>query len=125
MFDNFKNLAGLPGMMQKAKEMQGKMQEVQAQLGDLRADADAGAGMVTATCNGKMELVKLRIDPERLDLSKARAEDLEMLEDLVVAAVAAAQKKSAELAREQMAKVAEEMGLPPGMMDQLPGGMGG
>ena len=123
MLDNFKNLAGLPGMLAKAREMQAKMADMQARLGELRAEADAGGGMVTATCNGKLELVKLRIDPARLDLSKARTEDLEMLEDLIVAAVAAAQGKSAGLAREQMAKVAEEAGLPPGLMDKLPGGM--
>ena len=120
MFDNLKGLAGLPGMLQKAKEMQAKMADVQAKLGDLRAEADAGGGMVTATCNGKLELVGLKIDPTRLDLSKARPEDLEMLEDLVVAAVAAAQVKSADLAKNEMAKVAGDLGLPPGMMEGLP-----
>ena len=87
MFDNLKNLAGLPGMLAKAREMQAKMQEVQGKLGDLRAEADAGGGMVTATCNGKLELVRLKIDPARLDPSKAKPEDLELLEDLIVVAV--------------------------------------
>lgn len=124
MFDNLKNVAGLPGMLAKAKEMQAKMQEVQGKLGDLRAEADAGGGMVTATCNGKLELVRLKIDPTRLDPAKARPEDLEMLEDLVVAAVAAAQQKAARLSRDEMTKVAEEAGLPPGLMDNLPGNFG-
>ena len=124
MFDNLKNLAGLPGMLAKAREMQAKMQEVQGKLGDLRAEADAGGGMVTATCNGKLELVRLKIDPARLDPSKAKPEDLELLEDLIVAAVAAAQQKAARQGREEMARVAEEAGLPPGLMDNLPENLG-
>ena len=123
MLENLKNLAGLPGMLSKAREMQAKMQEVQAKLGELRAEADAGGGMVTATCNGKLELVRLKIDAERLNLGTAKAADLELLEDLIVAAVAAAQQKATTAAREQMAKVAEDMGLPPGMLDQMKGNL--
>ena len=121
MFDNLKNLAGLPGMLGKMRDMQARMKDVQAKLGELRAEADAGGGMVTATCNGKLELVRLKIDAARLNLGTAHAADLELLEDLVVAAVAAAQQKATAAAREQMAKVAEEMGLPPGMLDQMKG----
>ena len=121
MFDNLKNLAGLPGMLGKMRDMQARMKDVQAKLGELRAEADAGGGMVTATCNGKLELVRLKIDAARLNLGTAQAADLELLEDLVVAAVAAAQQKATAAAREQMAKVAEEMGLPPGMLDPAKG----
>ena len=124
MFDNLKNLAGLPGMLGKVREMQAKMQEVQAKLGDLRAEADAGGGMVVATCNGKLELVRLTIDRERLNLGSAGATDLELLEDLIVAAVAAAQQRASQLTRDEMAKVADEMGLPPGMLGG-PAGTGG
>jgi DNA-binding YbaB/EbfC family protein len=123
MLENLKNLAGLPGMLSKAREMQAKMQEVQARLGELRAEADAGGGMVTATCNGKLELVRLKIDAARLNLGTATAADLELLEDLIVAAVAAAQQKATSAAREQMAKVAEDIGLPPGMLDQMKGNL--
>jgi DNA-binding YbaB/EbfC family protein len=121
MLDNLKSLAGLPGMLSKAREMQSRMKEVQAKLGELRAEADAGGGMVTATCNGKLELVRLKIDSARLSLGTAQAADLELLEDLVVAAVAAAQQKATTAARDEMAKVAEEMGLPPGMLSQMKG----
>ena len=124
MFDNLKNLAGLPGMLAKAREMQAKMADVQARLGDLRAEADAGGGMVTASCNGKLELVRLKIDSSRLNLGSAGATDLEMLEDLIVAAVAAAQQKAAQLTRDEMAKVANDMGLPPGMLEGAAGGGG-
>jgi DNA-binding YbaB/EbfC family protein len=129
MFGNLKDLAQLPQMLQKLPEMQRKMAEVQEQLknqlGDVRADADAGGGMVTATCNGRLELVNVKIDSARLDPSTAKPEDLELLEDLVVAAVAAAQKKAAEAASEvskkAMTDAAAEAGLPMDMLDKLGG----
>ncbi len=123
MFDNLKNLAGLPGMLGRVREMQAKMQEVQGRLGEMRAEADAGGGMVTAICNGKLELVRLKIDAARLNLGAAGPADLELLEDLIVAAVAAAQQKAAATAREEMAKAAQDIGLPAGMMDQIKGGI--
>lgn len=121
MLENLKNLAGLPGMLGRVRELQAKMQQVQSRLGELRAEADAGGGMVTATCNGKLELVRLKIDAERLNLGTAGATDLEMLEDLIVAAVAAAQQKASETVRQEMAKAAQEIGLPPGVMEQFKG----
>ena len=132
MFDNLKNLAGLPGMLSKAKEMQGRMGGMQAklaeQLTDLRVDADAGGGMVTATCNGKAELVNLKIDSSRLSLDQAGEGDLELLEDLIVAAVAAAQTKAQDAARqktaEEMKKITDDLDLPPEMMEGL-GKLGG
>ena len=133
MFDNLKNLANLPSMMAKAQEMQKRMgqmqQDLQTKLADLRAEADAGGGMVTAACNGKLELVKLKIDPERLNLGTADAGDLELLEDLIVAAVAAAQQKAGESAREltqsEMKKVTDDLDLPPELMDKIGGGGAG
>lgn len=133
MFDNLKNLAGLPGMLSKAKEMQERMggmhEQLAESLADLRIDADAGGGMVTATCNGKMELVNLKIDPARLGLGSASEGDLELLEDLIVAAVAAAQTKAAEAAREktaeEMKKITDDLDLPPEMLEGLSkGGLG-
>ena len=132
MFDNLKNLAGLPGMLSKAKEMQERMGGMQEKLAttlaDLRVDADAGGGMVTAVCNGKLELVNLKIDPARLNLGQAGEGDLELLEDLIVAAVAAAQGKAAEAARQatqdEMKKIADDLDLPPEMLAGL-GKMGG
>jgi DNA-binding YbaB/EbfC family protein len=111
MFDNLKNLANLPGLMQKAREMQDKMKQMQEEAGRKQVSADAGGGMVTAIVNGRMELVKIRIDKSKLDVN-----DTEMLEDLVVAATNAAQVKAAEMMRQEMARVASEAGLPPGML---------
>jgi DNA-binding YbaB/EbfC family protein len=111
MMDMLKNLGDLPGLMRKAQEMQKKMAAVQEELGRRQITADAGAGMVTATVNGKLELVKLRIDKSKLDPT-----DTELVEDMTVAAVAAAQRKAAEMIRDEMGKVSAEMGLPPGQL---------
>jgi nucleoid-associated protein EbfC len=108
--DFLKNLGDLPGLMKKATEMRYKMEQVQGDLVKRQVSADAGGGMVTAVVNGKLELVKIRIDPTKLNVG-----DVALLEDMVVAAVAAAQRKAGELIQEEMAKVSAEMGLPPGM----------
>lgn len=113
MFDALKNLGSLPGLMAKAKEMQEKMRAAQEELGRKQVSADAGGGMVEATVNGRLELVRIRIDK-----NKVNAEDLEMIEDLVVAAVNAAQSKAGEMMREEMQKTAGDLGLPPGMLGQ-------
>ena len=108
MFDALKNLGGLGEMMRKAKEMQEKFQE---ELGRKQITAEAGGGMVQATVSGRMELIKLKIDKSKIDVN-----DTEMLEDVIVAAVHAAQARAAEVVKGEMNKMAGEMGLPPGMM---------
>jgi hypothetical protein len=111
MFDALKNLGSLPGLMAKARDMQEKMKSVQEEMARRHVTADAGGGMVEATVNGRLELVKLRIDKARVNLG-----DTEMVEDLVVAAVNAAQAKAAEMMRAEMQKMTAELGLPPGML---------
>ena len=111
MFDALKGLGNLPGLMAKAREMQDKMKAMQEDLARRQVTADAAGGMVEATVNGRLELVKLRIDKSKIDPT-----DTEMLEDVIVAAVAAAQNKASETAKEEMQKMAAEMGLPPGML---------
>ena len=98
-------------IMRQAQEMQGKMARMQEELAKKQITADAGGGMVQATVNGRLELLKLRIEKSRIDPT-----DTEMLEDVIVAAVAAAQNKASETAREEMQKMAGEMGIPPGML---------
>jgi DNA-binding YbaB/EbfC family protein len=112
MFDALKNIGSLPGLMAKAREMQDKMQAMQEELARKTVTADAGAGAVEATCNGRLELVRVRIQKDRLP----NPDDTEMLEDLIVAAVHAAQGKAADLAKSEMQRAAGEMGLPPGML---------
>ena len=73
--------------------------------------ADAGGGMVTAIVNGRMEVVKIRIDKTKIDVN-----DTEMLEDVVVAAINAAQVKAAQMMKDEMQKMTADLGLPPGML---------
>jgi DNA-binding YbaB/EbfC family protein len=113
MFDAFKNLGNLGSLMTRAKEMQEKMKAMQEELAKKQITADAGGGMVTATVNGRLELVKLRIDKTKIDPT-----DTDMLEDLTVAAVSAAQAKAAQMMQSEMGKLAGDLGLPPGMLPQ-------
>lgn len=98
-------------LLKQAQKMQEKMQQVQEQLGALTAEGSAGGGMVTAVANGRQELLEIHIDKEVVD-----PEDVEMLEDLVVAAVNQALQNAQELASEEMSKAAG------GMLGNLPGG---
>jgi nucleoid-associated protein EbfC len=124
MFDSLKNLANMGSMMTKAREFQDRMKRLQDEMALKRVSAEAGGGLVTATVSGRMELLRLRIDPTRFGLNSADSQvpmtpaDFEMLEDLIVAAVSAAQAQAAHLVRDEMARLAAEMGLPP---DMLPG----
>lgn len=111
MFDAIKGLGDLPGLMAKAREMQDKMKQMQDNLAKRQVTAEAAGGMVQATVNGRLELVKLRIDKSKIDPS-----DTDMLEDVIVAAVAAAQNKAAEGAKDEMQQMANDMGIPPGML---------
>jgi nucleoid-associated protein EbfC len=113
MFDALKNIGNLGSLMTRAKEMQEKMKAMQDELGKRQITADSGGGMVTATVNGRLELIKLRIDKTKLDPT-----DTDMLEDLTVAAVSAAQAKAAQMVQSEMSKLAGDMGLPPGMLPQ-------
>ena len=122
MFDQLKNLGNIGQLMAKAGEMRAKMDAMQDELARKQVTGDAGAGMVTATVNGRLELVKLHVERERLRPSDAEgrtalsADDFEMLEDLICAAVRSAQAKAAQLVQDEMAKQASELGLPPGML---------
>jgi len=111
MFDALKNLGQLGDLMRKAREVQEQMKQMQEELARKTITADAGAGMVQATVNGKLELLKLTIDKTRIDPN-----DTEMLEDVIVAAVHAAQVRALEELQRQMRQKAQEMGLPPGVL---------
>ncbi|MCL2427819.1 MAG: YbaB/EbfC family nucleoid-associated protein [Alphaproteobacteria bacterium] len=102
-----KNLAGL---MKQASEMQAKMAEMQAKLEAMEIEGTAGAGLVSVTLNGKSELKRLRIDPKLLDPT-----DVEMLQDLLVAAHAEAKRKIETAAADEMRALTGGLDLPPGM----------
>jgi len=111
MFDAFKNLGNLGELMTKARQMQDQMKQMQEELAKKQVTADAGGGMVQATVNGRLELVKLHIDKSKVDLS-----DTELLEDLIVAAVHGAQSRAAEMMKAEMQKMTGDLGLPPGLL---------
>ena len=111
MFDALKNMGNLGGLMAKAKEMQTKMKDVQEELGRKQVSSDAGGGMVEAVVNGRLELIKLRIDKSRVDVN-----DTELLEDMIVAAVHGAQAKAADMMKAEMQKATADLGLPPGLL---------
>lgn len=102
----FGSLGDLAGLMKQAKQMQSKMKEMQETLANARFEADSGAGAVTATVSGKLELVGLKISPT------AVTDDVELLEDLVKSAVAAAQRKANEGVKAQMQQITGGMNLP-------------
>jgi DNA-binding YbaB/EbfC family protein len=102
-----KNLAGL---MKQASQMQSKMQEMQAVLEAMEIEGVAGAGMVTVTLSGKSDLKRVRIDPKLADPA-----EMEMLEDLIMAAHADAKQKIEAVTAEEMQKVTGGMQLPAGM----------
>ena len=105
-----KKAGGLGQMMKQAQKMQAKIMKIQEEMGEQSVEASAGGGMVTVTANGKQEILSIRIEPEVVD-----PEDVEMLQDLVAAAVNEALKKAQEMMAEEMAKVTGGMQLP-GMM---------
>lgn len=101
----------LGNMLRQAQEMQKKLGRIQEELASRTVEASAGGGMVRCTINGKQELLSLTIDREVVD-----PEDVEMLQDLVIAAVNEAVKKSQEMVAAEMGKVAGGLGLNlPGM----------
>jgi DNA-binding YbaB/EbfC family protein len=111
MFDALKNLGNMGEMLKQARQMQEKMAAMQEELARKQVSADAGAGMVEATVNGKQELVKVKIDKQKIDVN-----DTEMLEAMVVSAVRAAQAKAQEMMKEEMQKTMGDLGLPPGLL---------
>ena len=103
-------MKNLGQMMKQAQQVQAKMAEMQERLGSLEVEGAAGGGLVRATITGKGELKRLKIEPSLVD-----PKEVEVLEDLVVAAVNDARGKVDALAAEEMKKVTGGLALPPGM----------
>lgn len=101
---------GFGNLAKMAQQMQADMAKVQAELDALTLEGSAGGGAVTAVVNGRQELVALRIDPEVVD-----PDDVEMLQDLVTAAVNDGLRRVKETAEEKMGRVTGGMRLPPGL----------
>lgn len=97
-------------MMKQAQELQSRMQKMQEELGALEIEGQSGAGAVRVTLNGKGEMRALKIDP-----SLMKPEDVEMVEDLVIAAFQEAKVKVELAMQSKMQEVAGGLPLPPGL----------
>ena len=98
------------GLMSKAKEMQEKMQAMQAEMETMTVDGTAGGGMVTVTLTGKGAMQALKIDP-----SMFQEDDVEILEDLVIAAHNDAKGKVEAMIAEKTKEMTAGLPIPPGM----------
>ena len=103
-------MKNLGQMMKQAQQMQAKMAELQQRLGEMEVAGQSGGGMVQATLSGKGELKRLKVDP-----SLAKPDEVEVLEDLVVAAVNDARQRTDAMVAEEMSKLTGGLQLPPGM----------
>ena len=100
-------MADFMKLMQQAQQMQGKLQQIQQELASRTVSASSGGGMVTVDADGKGQVTRIKIDPSIVDPN-----EVEMLEDLVTVAVTEAQKKAADMAQEEMGKLAGGLNLP-------------
>lgn len=98
---------GLGNIMKQAQQMQAKIARIQQELEQREIEATAGGGMVTARVNGKQQLLELKIEKDVVD-----PDDVEMLQDLVLAAVNEAIKQSQEMIKQEMGKATGGMNIP-------------
>lgn len=94
-------------MMKQARKMQEQLAAAQENIAQSTVDASAGGGMVKVTVNGEMQITSLKIDPEALD-----PEDVEMLEDMITAAVNEALRGVGDLANRQMGTITGGLNIP-------------
>ena len=101
----------IPGMMKQAAQLQSKMQEMQQELGNLEVEGISGGGLVAVRMTAKMEVKGVKIDP-----SLMKAEEREVLEDLLVTAHGDARRKAELAMQEKMQALTGGLGLPPGLL---------
>ena len=100
-------MGSMSEMLKKAQKMQEEMAATQASLAEKEYEVSAGGGAVTVKINGKREILSLTIDPAVVD-----PDDVEMLSDILIAAINEAIKKVDSVSEEEMAKISGQMGLP-------------
>jgi DNA-binding YbaB/EbfC family protein len=103
-------MKNLGNLMKQAQQMQSKMADMQAKMGELEVEGSSGGGMVKLVLTGKGEARRLKIDP-----SLVTPDDVEVLEDLIVAAYNDARTKSEAMMQAEMSKLTSGLNLPPGM----------
>jgi len=100
-------MKNLGSIMKQAQKIQAKIAKAQEELAQKTVEASAGGGMVTVVANGSQEIVSIKIEPEVVD-----SKDIEMLQDLVMAAVNEALRKSQEMVSEEMRKITGGLQIP-------------
>jgi len=100
-------MKGMANMMKEAQKLQAKMLKMQAELADKTVESSAGGGMVKVVANGRQQIISIQIEKEVVD-----PEDVEMLQDLVLAAVNDALAKSQEMVGTEMSKLTGGMNIP-------------
>ena len=107
-------MADFLGMMKQAAQLQSKMQAMQEELGNVEVEGISGGGLVSVRMTAKMEVKAVKIDS-----SLMKPEEREVVEDLVVTALADAKRKAEVAMQEKMQSLAGGLGLPPGMLGGL------
>jgi DNA-binding YbaB/EbfC family protein len=102
-------MADFLGMMKQAAQLQSKMQEMQAELGNVEVEGISGGGLVAVRMSAKMDVKSIKIDPSLL-----KPEEAEILEDLLVTAHGDARRKAEAAMQEKMQAITGKLGLPPG-----------
>lgn len=102
-----KGIGNMAGLLKQAQEIQARLAQIQEELARRTVEASAGGGMVRATVNGKLALTSIKIDP-----TVVRAEDCEMLQDLILAAVNEGLRQAREMVSEEMSKLTGGLKIP-------------
>ncbi|MBI5583901.1 MAG: YbaB/EbfC family nucleoid-associated protein [Deltaproteobacteria bacterium] len=100
-------MKNLGNIMQQAKKIQERLANIQEEMADRTIEGSAGGGMVTVVANGRQEVLAIKIEPEVVN-----PEDVEMLQDLIQAAVNDALRKSQEMVQQEMAKITGGLKIP-------------
>jgi DNA-binding YbaB/EbfC family protein len=106
----------LNAILKQAQQLQKQMEQLQEELAEKQVEGTAGGGMVTVVVNGKQDLIDVKIDPEVVN-----PDDVEILEDLIVAAANQAREKAQEMAKQEMSKITGSL-IPQGLAGlKIPG----
>lgn len=98
---------GFGEIMRQAQKLQSKIAQIQEEMAQKTVEASVGGGMVKAVANGRQELLSIKIDPEIIE-----SQDIEILEDLIVAAINDVMKKSRELVSQEITKISGGLRIP-------------
>ena len=98
---------GMSGMMKQVQKMQKKMMELQGELEQERVKGSAGGGMITVVANGRQDILEIKIQPDVVN-----PDDVEMLEDLILAAIHQAQQRAQEMMNKEMGQITGGVQIP-------------